>query len=114
MECYSYRYTLLKFCIHLSKTESNDISKGITFSYRGGEQLGWEVMGTDIKLQCVPDSHFDPEFRGSFSSGGVFVFMFDWKTKHACPIRPRPLKGIGVGGLILIMFVIIIRRILYL
>lgn len=97
--------------------DPNDITKGVSLIYRGGEPTirdrnsKYLLRSTKINFYCDYSSDTAPEFIKEEIEGDDLVYLFQWKTRAACvdgfhPIGRRKrsvIPGLGVGGLLLIM-----------
>lgn len=92
------------------KGEDGDLSKGVLLFYPGGENMGTKSFATEIQFQCDPNQEIgSAQFSSQKETDQHIVMEFQWRTKHACPARAvaRPIPGLGIGGLVLIMLVFV-------
>lgn len=82
---------------------------GVHLIYKGGTIHEWfgKPRAVDILFKCDESiEQGKPEYVREQEENNEYMYYFEWKTKVACPRAPgpgRPIPGLGIGGLILIM-----------
>lgn len=92
--------------------DSNNPKSGVKLHYTNGENYAGEMyIDAVVKAECDESEQMGKLLFERVSFEGQYLrHFFVFKSKHAC-VRPfgpgRPIPGLGIGGLLLIMYFLI-------